>query len=365
MSATVNELAADREAREVWAALPIREAFPIGSKWRHNSYGMQVFEIAGYSPDGNHLLVKGDDGITNEWVRAALDSFGTLLDENGNPVNGSLPYIPAVGDRVRVTRDDDWPANQGQTGTVREVNSANSVRVQYDAGQGQASHSSNSTSYGWWVQSVERLPETSQEASQEAASTEAAPVVVSAPYVPRMGDLVRVSELSNPRYGAPATLLNSVVEYRQIDPHDIDRVHLVRVNGGDHWVKAVAPAMPATVEELRALLEAAEAKGKAEAVPDREIRAAKREARQEAVTEFEAWKSHANEVAIQYANDNSLCSEFDRCMIAIGLEPRDTFEREWEVTFSYTVTARDEDAAVEAAQDAWANGYVDADVEEA
>jgi hypothetical protein len=44
------------------------------------------------------------------------------------------------------------------------------------------------------------------------------------------------------------------------------------------------------------------------------------------------------EVAHQYANDNSLCGEFDRCMEEIGLPTR-VRDREFEVTVRVTVEA--------------------------
>lgn len=51
--------------------------------------------------------------------------------------------------------------------------------------------------------------------------------------------------------------------------------------------------------------------------------------------EFERWKENAQEVATDYANSNGLCSEFDRCMEAIGLEGR---QREYDVTVRETRT---------------------------
>lgn len=69
---------------------------------------------------------------------------------------------------------------------------------------------------------------------------------------------------------------------------------------------------------------------------------------------FEAWKERATQVAHEYAETNSLCGEFDRCMEEIGLSPR---ERSYNVTTHITVSvparalARSEDSAVEQIDD--------------
>lgn len=79
-----------------------------------------------------------------------------------------------------------------------------------------------------------------------------------------------------------------------------------------------------------------------------DVDAAVREARQaqrlEDLSEFEAWKERASEIACQYADDNNLCGEFERCMEEIGLTGR---RREYVVSLSLTVEARDADAALE------------------
>jgi hypothetical protein len=51
--------------------------------------------------------------------------------------------------------------------------------------------------------------------------------------------------------------------------------------------------------------------------------------------EFDAWKARATETAHEYADRNELCSEFDRCMEDIGLEPRSG--REYLVTYRVTL----------------------------
>jgi hypothetical protein len=92
-----------------------------------------------------------------------------------------------------------------------------------------------------------------------------------------------------------------------------------------------------------------------------DLDAAKREGRREAEREFEEWRQRATEIAHQYADDNSLCGEFDRCMEEVGLEPRN---REYEVTvteertYTFTMTARDSDDAYNEARDRYTDlGY--------
>ena len=78
----------------------------------------------------------------------------------------------------------------------------------------------------------------------------------------------------------------------------------------------------------------------------------KAEQRAADLTEFESWKASATRTAHEYANNNSLCGEFDRCMVEIGLEPR-TREHLVEGTvtvtypFSVTVETTDSDEAYE------------------
>jgi hypothetical protein len=81
---------------------------------------------------------------------------------------------------------------------------------------------------------------------------------------------------------------------------------------------------------------------------------ARQEGRAAADREFQAWKDHATATAHQFADDNSLCGEFDRCMAEIGLPTR---EREQtvrvEISTSVVVVARhgeapDRDALMDA-----------------
>lgn len=87
---------------------------------------------------------------------------------------------------------------------------------------------------------------------------------------------------------------------------------------------------------------------------DELVRRAKAEQRAADVAEFEAWKESATETAHAYANENSLCSEFDRCMSDIGLRPREhEIAVDVEVTRSVTVyvNAIDAEQAAERAEE--------------
>lgn len=70
----------------------------------------------------------------------------------------------------------------------------------------------------------------------------------------------------------------------------------------------------------------------------------------EAQRQFEAWKERATEIAHTYANDNSLCGEFDACMEDIGLRGRNS---DYDVVIRVSVTARDEDSAVASLSDSY------------
>lgn len=76
--------------------------------------------------------------------------------------------------------------------------------------------------------------------------------------------------------------------------------------------------------------------------------------RMSAQREFEAWKARATETAHTYADNNSLCSEFDRCMEEIGLDPRIRSYRvdlDVSATASVYVDARNEEEAAELAEE--------------
>lgn len=89
---------------------------------------------------------------------------------------------------------------------------------------------------------------------------------------------------------------------------------------------------------------------------DAAIRAVTREARIAAEMEFDRWKEQTTTLAHDFANENSLCSEFDRFMEEVGLRPR---EREYSVRvevlatgYTYvTVSASSEERACEIVND--------------
>jgi hypothetical protein len=87
------------------------------------------------------------------------------------------------------------------------------------------------------------------------------------------------------------------------------------------------------------------------------------EARREEQRKAAEWRERATRIAHQYADDNSLCSQFDLCMIEIGLEPRESFTREFSVeitetrTYRVFVEATNGDDAAEMAEDRVRNGY--------
>lgn len=86
---------------------------------------------------------------------------------------------------------------------------------------------------------------------------------------------------------------------------------------------------------------------------DRAVREAREAARLEAERALEEFKETANARAVQYAEENSLCGQFERCMADIGLmgreEWREAHQREFNVRFIVTVRGvladNDEDAS--------------------
>lgn len=90
---------------------------------------------------------------------------------------------------------------------------------------------------------------------------------------------------------------------------------------------------------------------------DRLVREAREAAKREASQMLEDFKEAANARAVEYAEQNGLCSEFERCMEDIGLlgreEWHDANDDTYRVTFtvSVDVTARDEDHAEVRARD--------------
>ena len=89
------------------------------------------------------------------------------------------------------------------------------------------------------------------------------------------------------------------------------------------------------------------------------VEQARAEERERLTRQFDEWKERANDVAIEYAENNDLCGEFERCMEEIGFRGRYS---EYDVTVSVTlrVTAHNEDSAEEEANDLmyrFENGY--------
>jgi hypothetical protein len=172
---------------------------------------------------------------------------------------------------------------------------------------------------------------------------------------------VRVTEVTEVSY---EEFVGTEVTLRQIDAADSRATFLVEFSDGrTRWIH---DCVPVTTDEARttALESVTMTRAEYDASLTRAREEGKREQRRTDVDEFERWKSNATEIAHSYADDNSLCSEFDRCMEEIGLEPR---TREYVVEFRMTVTARDADSAIEdaeeqASSESWRSlGYVTAE----
>lgn len=65
---------------------------------------------------------------------------------------------------------------------------------------------------------------------------------------------------------------------------------------------------------------------------DRLVREARDEERVRQTRAFDEWKERANAVAVQYAKDNELCGNFERCMADIGLMGREEWDESHKVT---------------------------------
>lgn len=196
------------------------------------------------------------------------------------------------------------------------------------------------------------LPENSSESPREVSTAKDL----------RKGDVFRISHDESTQYvvtgdlSASGTTIPIAWEDNTLDwagPRVTVFVTLVPESDQTEWAKAkvreVSPdpvtaesgpeeTVTLTVSELNARLESAKAEAKATA---------------DAV--FNEWKESANATAIEYANDNSLCSEFDRCMRDIGMMDRDewreTHTEEFTVEFTYstTVSAYDSEEAIDRA----------------
>jgi hypothetical protein len=93
-----------------------------------------------------------------------------------------------------------------------------------------------------------------------------------------------------------------------------------------HPLTAVASWTPGLVEFFRRATTATTATtGTSSEVPAdvaSALEQGRREGREQANREFEEWKARAEQIAHTYADENDLCSEFDRCMEEVGLSPR-------------------------------------------
>lgn len=272
----------EAQKREVWAALPIAEAYPVGSQWHHSSYGDTIHTVVSHVGARTLMMRDENTGVMTEWPRGALDLYGTPVspvpptpdpsasDALAEPTEAPTePYRPTVGDRVIVTNDPDQPANNGKPAEVLEVRERTyPIRVKYDDGSG----------YGSW------------------------------------------------------------------------------------WVKEVKPELPATPEEFHAAIAAAVEKATEEAK-----REGRREGRQAATEEAARHLESIVSAAHDYATENNLCERFDEFMIENGLEPRDSYEKTYDVTVTYTVTVTarpdDEEAIHEAAMERVNSGWESPEVD--
>lgn len=127
----------EESARAVWAALPIEEAYPVGSQWVHPSRP-QPMTIVGYTDSGLSVLVEGNEypeGNPGSWGRSALDTYGRPWPIPGGVVVATPDSAPDVtegrtfnrnetvpmGTRVRLVDaggDSESSANVGDLGTV-------------------------------------------------------------------------------------------------------------------------------------------------------------------------------------------------------------------------------------------------------
>jgi hypothetical protein len=140
-----------------------------------------------------------------------------------------------------------------------------------------------------------------------------------------------------------------VVTYVREDIHDPVLRHLVQTDPDNEtttvWVHAVERAPEATPAGPD-LFPRADVERMIREAEDR----ARREVRAAMTAEFDRWKENATEIAHTYAEENSLCGEFDRAMEEIGLRPR---ARDYTVVVSVsrTITASSEEDARDLARE--------------
>ena len=96
------------------------------------------------------------------------------------------------------------------------------------------------------------------------------------------------------------------------------------------------------------------------------VEAGKREGRKAATAEAAEHMERIVESAHAYAQRNELCRQFDLFMVENGLRPRDTFTRDYTVTFNETISATSEEQARELVMERLLNNeaYYNFDIEE-
>lgn len=181
--------------------------------------------------------------------------------------------------------------------------------------------------------------------------------------------VVLVVRDDDPRFGNGSTSGGWVVSARDRDrlglPEDGHRYVGWNVER-THVEEITAPTEDTPTEDATAPVSAVETFTE-EQVQAR-IREAVREAVAEARREFETWKDRLASDANDYADEQGYCSEFDDFMEEHGLPSR---RRDYAVTFTVTVEARNEgDAAEQAAErmydlDRWGLSQEITDVSEA
>lgn len=367
MTAT-DETLTEEQQRAIWAELPITDAYPIGSRWTHRSYGATVHEVAGHRGAAEVLVRDTTTGLENYWPRRALDLHGspapsatdaTPAHNNPTPPAGELVHsvsgIP-YGTRVTIVRSQGVPSGleatlvhplDGERNSNREMSEIRSDHGHLVRLDGEAM---GWTGYGrvpgryWWVGEVRPV---------DTPPTPPTPALVNRWDIDNNGDATGSSlperlegftigdRVRITGHAADADVIGKAGTLEVIDRADAQLTFWVNLDDGGHrWAYSLEHETPAdesaSWHPASVTLTPAELSAK--------IEVAKREERRRLQAEFETWKERANETAIQYARDNSLCGEFERCMEEIGFRGR---EEEFTVRIytTVTVTARDADQA--------------------
>jgi hypothetical protein len=241
-----------------------------------------------------------------------------------------------VGERVKIS--DTHPAGEpwaGHTGTVRAAaNPSGHVSVETDEGrQG-----------GFRPEYLTRVA---------GSDDNDRPLAV--------GDRVRVSDDEGSAWaGVVGTIVRDNGPWLIVKAEESTSPHVtIGAEGGfdkdGSTLTRIAPQEPVEAPETAR-----------EAVPaeevDRLIREAVAAAKQEADEALEEFKETANARAVQYARDNALCSEFERCMSDIVLLGRDEWDEAHSTEYVVTMTVRVEVTATDeenAREKAWSVLYND------